>query len=239
MDNAVKSFKRSDAQTQNMAYFQAYTNTHGPVKYLKYIYDTALLFQKTIGLMIGTRPDSLDRKKIELISSYKNKTDELWLEIGMQTMHNSSLDFLNRRHSHESTRKAVIETAAAGIKVCVHIILGIPGESWKDMMETAHEVNSLPVAGVKFHHLHVIKNTPLEAIHKRDNLPLLGLKEYASIVCDFMERINGNIIIHRLAGDRDERSLIAPRWGLHKGTVINSIEAQFKTRGTYQGFFID
>jgi len=239
MDNAVKSFKRSDAETQYIAYFQAYTNTHGKVEFLKETYDAALKFPNVIGLMIGTRPDSLNKEKINLIGSYKEQTKELWLEIGMQSMHESSLTFLNRSHSHEFTRKAIIDAAQEGIKVCVHIILGIPGETWEDMMRTAVEINSLPVSGVKFHHLHVIKNTPLETIHREKNLPLLDLKEYSSIVCDFMERLRGDIIIHRLAGDRDELSLIAPRWGLHKGTVINSIESQFLTRGSYQGFFID
>jgi len=236
MDFARNNFKRSDALTKYIAYFQAYTNTHGHANNLKEIYNSAINFDDVIGLMIGTRPDCLPGNIIDLIATYKKDDFELWLEIGMQTSHNSSLKFLNRGHSYEDTKDAIKRTAARGIPVCAHIILGIPGESWEDIMSTANKAASLPISGIKFHHLHVIKGTPLHNLHEQGKIKTLSLKEYVSILVDFIERLRPDIIIHRLMGDRNEDSLIAPRWGLHKGTVLNAIDNEFEKRGTWQGF---
>ncbi len=236
MENARASFKRSDKDTKYLAYFQAYTNTYGPAEKLKNLYDTALEPKDIIGLMIGTRPDCLEDDIIDLIASYEKITDELWVELGMQTMHEKSLKFLNRGHSHDETRSAVQRLRSRGISVCIHIILGIPGESWEDMMETAEEVAFMDIQGVKFHHLHVIKDTPLEDFYHKGEAPMLSMKEYISTLCDFIERIPPAVQIHRLSGDRNEESLVAPCWGHHKGTIIRNIENEFCRRGTYQGF---
>ena len=235
MEEAAGNFRRSDDKTRYIAYFQAYTNTGAPVEELKKIYDTALEWGDMAGLMIGTRPDCLPDEVIDLISSYRKDHFELWIEMGMQTMHDRSLSLLNRMHDHAATRDAVLRCAAKGISVCLHVILGIPGESWHDMMATAREIASLPVKGVKIHHLHVIRDTPLEASYRRGEVPMMTMKEYASTVCDFIERLRPDIMIHRLLGDRNEESLVAPLWGLHKGTVIKSIEDEFIRRGSFQG----
>ena len=236
MTHARNSFVRADTSTKYIAYFQAFTNTHAPVDILKKAYDTALESPDTIGLMIGTRPDCLSDRVLELIASYKKNNFELWLEIGMQTSINSSLRFLNRGHTHEDTRDAVKRASLLGIPLCLHIILGIPGESWHDMMRTAEEIALLPVQGIKFHHLHVIKGTPLHELYRTNTIHILSMKEYVSILCDFMERTAPNIIIHRLLGDRHEDTLVAPSWGMHKGTVIKAIEDEFLKRGTHQSF---
>jgi len=236
---ARSSFKRSDAETRYIAYFQAYTNTHAPVPVLRSLYDSALSDKDIIGLMIGTRPDCLPDDVLDLIASYRKKDFELWLEIGMQTMHNRSLDYLNRRHSHGSTVDAVMRAARKQIPVCVHVILGIPGESWQDMMDTAEEISSMPVMGVKIHHMHVIRGTRLEELYNRGDFKTLSLREYVSCVCDFIERLRPDIILHRLMGDRESGTLVSPLWSLRKGTVIQSIEDEFKRRGTFQGFMVD
>ncbi len=235
MVQARKSFKRSETETRYIAYFQAYTNTWAPPQRLKELYDASLEPDDVIGLMIGTRPDCLSTAVIELVSSYKTRTEELWVEIGMQTMHEQSLQFLNRGHTHGETRDAVKKLRDAGINVCLHLILGIPGETWDDMMKTAKEVASMDIQGVKFHHLHVIRSTPLEKIYKQGNISLLSMREYVSIVTDFIERLSPSVLIHRLSGDRDEASLVAPLWGHHKGTVLQAIENEFKRRGSFQG----
>ncbi len=235
MDAARESFRRSRQETKYIAYFQAYTNTYGSSESLKMLYDEAVSGEDIIGLMVGTRPDCVSDEVLDLLSSYNRSGFELWLEIGMQSMHNRSLEYLKRRHDHNSTLDSVKRAAERGINVCVHIILGIPGEEWRDMMETADEVSSMPVKGVKFHHLHVIRDTELERIHARGMFTPLSLKEYTSTVCDFIERLRPDITIHRLMGDREEKTLVAPLWGLHKGTVLNSIDSEFAKRGSYQG----
>lgn len=236
MKNAIDTFRRSRKDTKYIAYLQAFTNTYGSIETLKKIYDEAVSFPEIAGLMIGTRPDCITGEILELINSYKHDNFELWLEIGMQSAHDRSLRYLNRGHDNKSTAESINLIAEYGINCCVHVILGIPGESWEDMMHTARTISSFPVNGVKIHHLHIIRNSTLDKIHRADPVKLLTLREYVSIICDFIERLRPDITIHRLAGDRIEESLVAPRWGLHKGTVINSIEEEFTKRYTYQGF---
>ena len=236
MNAALSSFKRSAKETLYIAYLQAFTNTYAPVEILKEIYDTAVSFPEITGLMIGTRPDCINDDVLKLIKSYDNDNFELWLELGMQSIHDKSLNLLNRRHNNHCTIEAIGKIENYGIKTCLHVILGIPGETWHDMMETAETISALPVRGVKLHHLHVIKNTPLEIIAQKKNFKMIAFKEYISTACDFMERLRPDILIHRLAGDRSEDTLLEPKWGLHKGTVIQGIEDEFKKRYTYQGF---
>jgi uncharacterized protein len=239
MSNARNSFRRSEADTKYIAYFQAFTNTYSDTQNLKYLYDKAVSVSDVVGLMIATRPDCLSDDVLDLISGYKKEGFELHLEIGMQTMHDKSLLFLNRGHTHEQTRDAVSRAHKRGIPVCLHIILGIPGESWNDMMATAKEVSALPVSGVKIHHLHVIKGTKLEEYYNQERAGVLDFKEYVSLICDFLERLRPDILIHRLLGDRNINSLIAPEWAIHKGTVIKAIEEEFARRCTRQGFLLE
>jgi radical SAM protein (TIGR01212 family) len=236
MARARDAFRRGNIPTRYIAYFQAFTNTYAPVETLQKLYDSALAFDDIVGLMIGTRPDCLPNEVLDLIASYKRNDFELWLEIGMQTTHDTSLRFLNRHHTHAQTVDAIKRATSRDINVCVHIILGIPGESWDDMMRTACEVSSLPVSGVKMHHLHVIRGTALAALFEKGEIQLMTFRDYVSTACDFLERLRGDILIHRLSGDRDRKTLIAPAWGLHKGTIIKAIEDEFARRGTHQGF---
>ncbi|MCU0821533.1 MAG: TIGR01212 family radical SAM protein [Spirochaetes bacterium] len=238
MENAKNSFKRSEADTKYIAYFQAFTNTYAPLPALKALYDRAVSVKDVTGLMIATRPDCVNDDVLDLISGYKKPGFELWLEIGMQTMHEDSLIFLRRGHNHSDTLKAINEAAARDIPVLVHIILGIPGESWTDMMKTAREISSLPVRGVKFHHLHVIKGTDLAGLYRDKTMKAISFKDYVSAIADFIERLRPDILIHRLIGDRDEKTLIAPKWALEKGTVVKAIDDEFAGRHTYQGFML-
>ncbi len=236
MSNAIVTFRRSYKDTKYIAYLQAFTNTYGDIDTLKRIYDECTGFPEITGLMIGTRPDCINNEILTLINSYTRPGFELWLEFGMQSIHDKSLFFLKRGHTWQNTHDAIELTGRFGIDICVHIILGIPGETWEDMMETATVISSLPVSGVKIHHLHVIKDTPLEILYCKGGIKLLTLREYISILCDFIERLRPDITIHRLAGDRSMDTLVAPKWGLHKGTVFQSVEDEFIRRSTYQGF---
>ena len=239
-ESAIKNFSRSDEDTRYISYFQAYTNTYADNSFLKEKYSEAVNFSdKIIGLMIGTRPDCLPDSTVDMISGFKKDNFELWIEIGMQSMHEGSLRFLKRGHTHEDTRNAVKRAAARNIPVCVHVITGIPGENWRDIMQTAREISSLPVSGVKLHQLHVIKGTLLEKLYRMNSLKLPDMSEYASITVDILERLRPDILIHRLSADREENTLIAPLWGNHKGSVIKEIDRQFRERATWQGFLHD
>ena len=238
MDNAARSFGRTFEGTKYIAYFQAFTNTYADIPRLKDLYDTALSYPDTIGLMVGTRPDCVDGEKAALLSSYRDRCSELWAELGMQSSHNRSLEFLRRGHSHEDTLAAVKRLASNGIDICLHVILGIPGETWKDMMHTAEVISSLPVKGVKIHHLHVIKGTALERIYERDKPDLLTLAEYVRVITDFLERIRPDITVHRIAGDCPLDLLIAPKWGALKGSIQTGIYDEFVRRGSWQGFLV-
>lgn len=234
MQNAVNSFSRSDPLTKYIAYFQAFTNTYAPINKLKLIYDEAVKFPNTIGLMIGTRPDCISHSIADLIQSYN--LPETWIELGMQSIHNRSLKYLNRGHNHTATNNSIDLLSNYNIKTCLHVILGIPGESRQDMIDIANYISSKPVHGVKIHHLHVIKNTPLEKIYFKNNIHLQDFNSYISVLTDFIEHLRQDIIIHRISGDQDENNLIAPLWGLHKGTVQKELENSFHKRGTWQGF---
>jgi len=236
MENAINTFRRSDQYTKYIAYFQAFSNTYAPVPTLERLYDEALSFPEVAGLMIGTRPDCISRDILKLIKKYNRDNFELWIELGIQSMNNASLAFLKRGHTVEKSIESINLISEYGISICVHVILGIPGETWEDMMETAEKISALPVNGIKIHHMHVIKDTVLEQIYNRENFKLMPLKEYVSTVCDFIERLRPDITIHRLMGDRKEDTLLYPKWSIHKGTVLQAIEDEFKNRATFQGF---
>ncbi|MBN1500881.1 MAG: TIGR01212 family radical SAM protein [Spirochaetes bacterium] len=235
MSTAKNSFSRINSEMKFIAYFQAFTNTYGPPEKLKILYDEAVSFPDVIGLMIGTRPDCIDENIVSLISNYN--LPETWIELGMQSSHDASLNFLNRGHSFSDVCDSVKLIQKHGIKICLHVILGIPGETREDMISTAEKINELKVDGVKIHHLHVIKNTELEKIFNKNKFTLPDMTEYISILTDFIEHLDGTIIIHRISGDREETSLIAPLWGAHKGTIQKALDDEFIKRGTWQGFF--
>ena len=239
MNTAKEGFKRSSKTSiKYIAYFQAFTNTYNTRENLKLLYDLAVTQEDIIGLMIATRPDCLQDDVIDLIAEYAKDNFELWVELGMQSSHNKSLDYLNRGHNFDCTKDAIIRLADKNIPVCTHIILGIPQETWDDMMYTANVLAELPIAGIKFHQMHIIKNTRLAQIHNDNPIPQISMKEYVSYICDFLERTRKNILIHRLTGDRDAGTLIAPLWGLHKGSIQKAISDEFEKRGTHQGFLI-
>jgi len=236
MNNALAALRRSGKETRYIAYLQAFSNTYASLERLKEIYSAAVSFPDITGLMIGTRPDCISRDILELIKSYDREDFELWLELGMQSSQNKSLKLLNRGHDNSCTIDAVNLADQFKIRICLHVILGIPGETWQDMMDTADTISGLPVSGVKLHHLHIIKDTPLEKAALEKGYKMIAFKEYVSTACDFIERLRPDILIHRLAGDRTEDTLIEPKWGLQKGTVLQGIEDEFTRRGTWQGF---
>lgn len=230
----IEYLKNTKSASKFIAYFQAFTNTYAPVKKLRTIYNTVSDFIQIVGISIGTRPDAVDREKLELIASYNNRYD-VWIEYGLQSIHNRTLKSINRGHTYADFIKAYELTKNFGIKVCVHVILGLPGEKNEDMMETARELARLKVDGVKIHLLHILKGSELENLFEKGAIRLLEQDEYVKITADFLERLSPYTIIQRLTGEGDRDNHVAPTWALDKLATIQKIREELKRRGSWQG----
>jgi radical SAM protein (TIGR01212 family) len=217
-----------------LAYFQAATNTYAPVQKLRRLYDEALDHPQIIGLAIGTRPDCVPEPVLELLQGYARDRYVL-LELGLQTIHDRSLDWMNRGHHFDSFVDAVRRCQGRGLDLCAHVILGLPGESRDDMLATADALAALPVNGAKIHNLHVVRDTPLEAMYRAGKVRLFELAEYVEVVCDFLERLPPSLVIHRLNGDAPPDYLVAPAWCLDKPDLLRAIDAELERRDSWQG----
>ncbi len=217
-----------------LAYFQAFTNTYGSLDHLKRTYDEALSVEGIVGLSIGTRPDCMDREKAHLMMNYaKNKL--VWIEYGMQSVHDRTLKVIRRGHNFKCFQNAVELTQNSNVKICTHVILGLPGESKKEMLETAKIISDMGIHGVKIHLLYVIKNTQLADMYRSGNYRCLSREEYIDIVCNFLELLPEDMIIQRLTGDPHPDELIAPTWSLEKSSNLNLIKKALEKRDSYQG----
>ncbi len=222
IDEGIKSQKARFGANKFMAYFQAFSNTYKPVYELKKIYTEALLCPEIVGISIGTRPDCVDKEKLDLIASFTPQY-ETWIEYGLQTIHDKSLKWMNRGHDYNTFEKAYHETKQREIKVCAHVILGLPTETKEDMLQTAQKLAQLKVDGVKFHALCVMPNTPLEKMYNSGEVKLLSEDEYVDIVCEFIKILPQNTIIHRLCGNGYSKTMIAPLWLNNKWETHNKI----------------
>ncbi len=213
------------------AYFQAFTNTYAPVEKLKRIYDAAFCDERICGISIGTRPDCIDENKLDLIATYKNP----WLELGVQSTHDETLKRINRGHNYDCFLNAHKLAKERNINVCAHIVLGLPYETKKDMLESAKKLSKLRIDGIKLHMLTVLQDAPLAKIYKENPFKLLDMQEYCELVCDFLELLAPETTIHRLAGSGYSKTLIAPKWVNNKFETLNLIDKIFETRKTRQG----
>jgi radical SAM protein (TIGR01212 family) len=217
-----------------LAYFQAATNTYASVDKLQRLYDEALSHPQVVGLIVGTRPDCVPQPVIELIEEYARHR-YVCLELGLQTIHDRSLDWMNRGHHYDAFQDAVARCQGRGFDICVHVILGLPGESEDDMLATADAVGNLPVQAIKIHNLHVVRGTPLEEMYRLGKVRLLERQNYVRIVCNFLERLPPGMVIHRLSGDAPPDYLVAPEWCLHKQALLDAIRDELRTRNSRQG----
>jgi hypothetical protein len=217
-----------------IVYFQAFTNTYADVNTLKAKYDEALEEKDVVGISIGTRPDCVPPDTLELISSY-TKDYHVWIEYGLQSIHDHTLELVNRGHSFKAFEDAISRTKDTGIYICVHVILGLPGEDWEDMMETAHTISAMGIDGIKLHHLYIAKNTPLAEEYFKGNVRTMSAEEYVRIAADFIERLSPDISIQRLVGDTRGKFLISPIWQMSKADVCAAITAELRRRDSYQG----
>ena len=217
-----------------IAYFQAYTNTYAPISYLEKIYTEAISEPDVKVLSIATRPDCLSPAVLELLSRL-NKKKPVWVELGLQTIHESSANFIRRGYSLDVFEKAVYDLKNAGISVIVHTILCLPNETTKHMLETISYLNKLPIDGIKLQLLHVLKETDLAKVYEDTPFYLPTLEEYLELLGTLISNLREDIVIHRLTGDGPKSLLIAPTWTGNKRLVLNSIQQYFKQADIWQG----
>jgi radical SAM protein (TIGR01212 family) len=217
-----------------LAYFQAATNTYAPVAKLRRLYDEALDHPQVVGLAIGTRPDCVPETILKLIQDYA-RDRYVCLELGLQTIHDRSLDWMNRGHHADAFVDAVHRCQGRGLDLCAHVILGLPGESKADMVATADTLAALPVNAVKIHNLHVVRNTPMEQMYRAGTVRMMERNEYVEIVCDFLEHLPPHMVIQRLNGDAPPDYLVAPHWCLDKPGLLRAIHQELKRRDSWQG----
>lgn len=217
-----------------IAYFQTFTNTHAPLGHLKSLYDEALSQDDVIGLSIGTRPDCVPDDTLDLIQSYASRY-HVWLEFGLQSIHDRTLKALNRGHDTAQFLDAVKRTAGRNILVCTHIILGLPGETHADMLETARALAGLPVQGIKIHLLLALQGTALGGQYQQGMVRLLTKEEYTNTVCDILEILPPQTVIQRLTADGYRDIFLAPEWAVNKMDVLNSLDREMADRDSWQG----
>jgi len=219
-----------------IAYFQTFTNTYASAAKLKLIYDEALNEENVIGLSIGTRPDCLPEETVELLSDYARKY-HVWVELGLQSIHDKTLQLINRGHNAQQFLDAVKALEGTGINICVHIIIGLPGESDEDILQTARMLASLPINGIKIHSLLALQGTALGEMYQKGTVNIISKDKYVSLVCDVLEMLPPQMVIQRLTADGYRDIFLAPTWAANKLDVLNSINRELQRRDSYQGIY--
>lgn len=217
-----------------IAYFQAFSNTYAPIDRLKSLYEEALAVDDVVGLSIGTRPDCVDEPILALLQQYGINT-LVWIEYGLQSAHDATLALINRGHDFKCFAQAVDATRNRGIKICAHVILGLPHENKEHMLATADAIAGLGIDGIKLHLLYIIKGTRLADLYGQGAYKCLEQQEYVDLVCDFLERIPPDMVVQRLTGDPHPQELVAPMWSLKKTETIALIQATMDARDSWQG----
>ena len=217
-----------------IAYFQAYTNTYAPVEELKRKYEEALAQENVVALSIATRPDCLDDDVLDFLEELNKKT-YLWVELGLQTINDETANNFNRGYDFEVFDRSIKKLQERGIEVVVHTIFGLPGESKEDMLKTINYVAHSGAQGIKFHLLHLMKNTKMAEQYEREEFELLSKEDYIDLICKGVAMIPEEMVVHRLTGDAPRASLIGPMWSLKKWEVLNDIDRALVENDIWQG----
>jgi radical SAM protein (TIGR01212 family) len=221
-----------------IVYFQPYSNTYAPIEILKEKYDVIKKFPEVVGISIGTRPDCIDEEKLQLIESY-SKSYEVWIEYGLQSIHDRTLKIINRNHTYSDFLSAYEMTRKRNINICVHVIIGLPGESKYEIIKTAKECGRLKIDGIKIHPIHVLKNTQLEKIYNEGKFKVMEMEEYIDILSEFLSYLYTETIIQRITADCNWNYLIAPIWLKGKQKILKLLEERMKERNLYQGKYFE
>ena len=235
LDDGIARLKaRYGEPTRFLAYFQPATNTHAPIPALRALFHKPLNNPLVVGIVIGTRPDCVSGAVMDLLAELAQQT-YVCVEYGMQTMHDKSLDWMNRGHHHDAMLDAVARSRDRNFDIAAHVILGLPGESHADMLATAHELARLRLDGVKFHNLHAVADTPLAELVRNGTVAMLGRDEYVATLADMLEVLPPEVVIQRISGDAPREYLIGPQWCLDKAAVRRALDAELARRDSWQG----
>lgn len=217
-----------------VSFFQNFTNTYSTYEDLKEKYNQAIAGQDMAGLAIATRPDCLSEQVLDLLEEMNDKTF-LWIELGLQTIHDEGAEFIRRGYPLEQYDQAVRELKKRKIKVVTHLIYGLPGESKEDILASLKHVGGNDTWGIKIHSLYIQEGTDLAHYYKENPFPMLSKDEYIDLVADSIELLPQDMVIHRLTGDGKRSLLVAPKWSLGKRRVLSGIDQELKKRDSYQG----
>jgi len=218
-----------------LAYFQAYSNTYGSLPLLERLYREALQTPGIVGLSIATRPDCLGADLLDLLTVLARRS-HIWLELGLQTAHDRTLQLINRGHTYSCFVEAVQTCQGRNLYLCVHLINGLPGEDFPQMLTTAKQIATLPVHGVKFHQLQVLAGTAMASLFQQGEVSPLSLAHYLQIICDQLEVLPGTMTVHRLLAETPRWDLLlAPRWQVDRARFAAMVESELRRRGTWQG----
>lgn len=238
IQDAKKRLVRKRPAQRYIAYFQAYTNTYGSIGHLRKIFTEAIEDPEIVLLSIATRPDCLEEEVVELLAEL-NKKKPVWVELGLQTIHEKSARFIRRGYPLPVFTDAVRRLNLHGIEVVTHVILGLPGETREMMLETVDYLNTLPIQGIKLQLLHVLKDTDLGRLYEKEPFPVLSEDEYTGIVLECISHLRPEITVHRITGDGPKELLIAPLWSSAKRSVLNHIHREMKQKNIYQGKYLE
>ena len=234
IEKQAASIRQKRGVAKFIAYFQAYTNTYAPVDYLRKIYTEAISHPDIVAISIGTRPDCLGEDILQLLDEL-NQKKPVWVELGLQTIHETTARYIRRGYPLSCFEQAVSELRKRNLDVIVHTILGLPGESKNDILSTIEYLNHGDIQGIKLQLLHVLKGTDLAEDYLAGKFQVYYMEEYLELVIDCLEHLNPEIVIHRLTGDGPKDLLIAPLWSSAKRTVLNTLHRECKLRHAFQG----
>ena len=237
-DEGVKMMRNKWPNGKGMAYFQAYTNTYAPLERLKELFEPFILREDVVALCVATRADCLNDENIEYLNSLTKQKD-VWVEVGLQSMHDETAKRINRGHDYACFLNAIEKLSKTNLKICVHIINGLPYETKEMMIDTIKSISKLPIHAVKIHMLHLIKNTKMAKEYEENPFHLLTQEEYVEIVCEQLTYLPKEIVLERLTGDGIASDLIAPLWTIKKVCVLNEIDKYMAKHDIYQGMKID
>ena len=237
--NGIEFYRTKRKAKKFIVYFQAYSNTYAPVARLKELYDKAFEFPEVMGISIGTRPDCIDEEKLDLIASYREKGYYVLVEYGVESTNEETLKAINRQSTFQEFLQTVKMTHQRKLDVCVHTILGLPHDTYETIMQTAKTLAALNVKACKVHHLYIAPHTVMAKQYEQGDIKVMGLDEYLSLACDFLELLPPEMVIHRFIGELYGQHCIAPDWQVTKAQVLERFTQEFEKRGTQQGSRFD
>lgn len=234
IDSAIELVSAKSGSNGYIAYLQAFSNTYGPVDRLVPVYEEILADERILGLAIGTRPDCLSGRMVKELGRL-SEIKPLWVELGLQTIHQKTAKLFNRGYDLSVYEDAVLKLNSADIPVIVHLIVGLMGETYEDFMATIDYMAEQPISGIKLAMLHILEDSPLYKDYEKEPFPLLDEATYIKWVAEAITRLPQEMVIHRVTGDGDHKHLIAPKWSGHKRHVLNGLYQYMARHGMYQG----